>query len=369
VAAEIAEDMAERTGTGRQRVRTTWEQLPWVVRWAVVWSVCLLLVAGGLYLLGQLAVRLAPLTIAIAVTLFLAALLDPVVQALRRRPVPASLAALAGVVLLLGTLAAAVALVWSLTASQFGDLSKQLGQGLDRTREFVTSTLPVSQEQLDRWGERAMEGLRGSSFDPLAAASSAAEVAGTVLLVIVLLFFLLKDGRSMWAWCLNRSSDKTRPALTDAGRVGWQTLAGFSRGTVMIATIDAVGIGLALVLLGVPLAFPLALITFLGGFVPIIGATVAGSVAVLVALAAKGPAIALLTAAAVIAVQQIEGNLLEPLIMKRQVRLHPVVVLVAVTAGTLFGGVAGAFVAVPITAVAYRVIDTVSAHRRRAATE
>ncbi|HEX7744394.1 MAG TPA: AI-2E family transporter [Micromonosporaceae bacterium] len=362
----IADDTAERPGTGRDRLRATWEQLPWVVRWAVVWSACLLVVAGGLYLLGQLAVRLAPLAIALAVTLFLAALLDPVVLALRRLRFPATLAALATVVLLLGSLAATAALVWSLTASQFGDLSKQLGQGLDRTRDFATSTLPISPHQLDRWTEQAMKGLRGSSFDPVAAASSVLEVAGTVLLIVVLLFFLLKDGRSMWRWCLTRSSDKARPALVDAGRVGWRTLASYSRGTVVIAAIDAIGIGLALVLLDVPLAFPLALITFLGAFVPIIGATVAGTVAVLVALAANGPTTALLTAAAVIAVQQLEGNLLEPLIMKRQVRLHPVVVLVAVTAGTLFGGVAGAFVAVPITAVFYRMIATVSAHRRAA---
>jgi putative heme transporter len=368
----VATDIADATGKGPSTMRrgggrSFWEQLPWLVRWAVVWSGCLLVVAAGLYLLGVLAARLAPLTIAIAVTLFLAALLDPLVLALRRLRFPPTLAALTAVIVLLGSLAGAVALVWSLTADQFADLSQQLGQGLSRTREFVTSALPVSPEQLDRWTERAVSGLRQGGPDPVAAFSSAAQVAGAVLLVIVLLFFLLKDGRSMWAWCLNRSSERSRPAMADAGRAGWRTLGSYSRGTVIIATVDAVGIGLALVLLRVPLAFPLALITFLGGFVPIIGATVAGSVAVLVALAAKGPTTALLVLAAVIAVQQLEGNLLEPLIMKRQVRLHPVVILVAVTAGTLFGGVAGAFVAVPITAVLYRVIDTVAAHRQRPA--
>jgi putative heme transporter len=201
----------------------------------------------------------------------------------------------------------------------------------------------------------------------VAGARTAAAAAGTVLLVFVLLFFLLKDGRGMWGWVLRRVSDRSRPAFVEAGRAGWQTLAAYSRGIVAIAAIDASGIGLALVVLGVPLAFPLALITFLGAFVPIIGATVAGSVAVLVALAANGPATALLTAAAVIAVQQVEGNLLEPLIMKRQVRLHPVVVLVVVTAGTLLGGIAGAFVAVPIAAVVYRVVETVAAHRAASA--
>jgi predicted PurR-regulated permease PerM len=183
----------------------------------------------------------------------------------------------------------------------------------------------------------------------------------------VLLFFLLKDGRPLWRWLLRRVPESSRPAAAEAGRNGWRTLTAYSRGTVAIAAIDAIGIGLALLLLGVPLALPLAMITFLGGFVPIIGATVAGSVAVLVALAAKGPTTALLALAAVIAVQQIEGNLLEPLIMKRQVQLHPVVVLVAVTAGTLIGGIAGAFVSVPITAVVYRLVETIAAHRRRTA--
>ena len=167
----------------------------------------------------------------------------------------------------------------------------------------------------------------------------------------------------MWHWVLCGCPARTGAVLAEAGRAGWQTLGAYSRGTMFIAAIDALGIGLALVVLRVPLALPLALITFLGGFVPIIGATVAGAVAVLVALAANGPTTALLTLAAVIAVQQIEGNLLEPLIMKRQVQLHPAVILVAVTAGTLIAGIAGAFVGVPITAVLWRVIDTVQRHR------
>jgi predicted PurR-regulated permease PerM len=143
--------------------------------------------------------------------------------------------------------------------------------------------------------------------------------------------------------------------VSEAAEGAWQTLTRYVHGTVVIAAIDAIGIGIALVVLRVPLALPLSLVVFLGGFVPIVGATVAGVLAVLVALAAKGPLTALLVAAAVIVVQQVEGNLLEPLIMKRQVRLHPVVVLVVVTGGALAWGVAGAFIAVPLAAVAYRV--------------
>ncbi|MFI6227581.1 AI-2E family transporter [Micromonospora echinospora] len=348
-------------------LRGTWDRLPWLVRSVVMWSACLVVVVAALYLLGRIAVLLAPLAIALAVTLFLTALLDPVTRLLRRLRLPGTLAALLTVLLLLGVLFGTVALVWSLTAGQFRDLTDELDQGVQRTRDFVTSTLPVSETQLDRLTEQARSGIDRSSPDPVSGARTAAEVAGSVLLSLVLLFFLLKDGRAMWRWVVRRVSERNRAVAAAAGRAGWRTLGAYSRGTMMIALIDAVGIGLALVLLGVPMAFPLALITFIGAFVPIIGATVAGAVAVLVALAANGPGTALLVLAAVIAVQQAEGNLLEPLIMKRQVRLHPAVILVAVTAGTLVAGIAGAFVSVPITAVTYRVVDTIQRHRQRAA--
>ncbi|MET8529879.1 AI-2E family transporter [Micromonospora sp. NPDC005172] len=349
--------------TGDTGARHAWAALPWLVRTAVLWSACLVVIVTGLYLLGRIAVLLAPLAIALAATIFLTALLDPVLVRLRRLRLPAALAALLTVLLLLGILVGVGALVWNLTASQFDQLSQELTQGLDRSRDFVTSTLPVSEAQLDKLVDQARDGLSGSSPDPVSGARTASEVVGSALLALVLLFFLLKDGRSMWQWTLSRMAGPNRELVAEAGRGGWQTLGAYSRGTMLIAAIDAIGIGLALVVLRVPLALPLALITFLGGFVPIIGATVAGAVAVLVALAANGPTTALLTLAAVVAVQQIEGNLLEPLVMKRQVRLHPAVILVAVTAGTLIAGIAGAFVSVPITAVLWRIIDTVQRHR------
>ena len=363
-----AEEPGADTGETTHDVqpRNPWTALPWLVRTAVLWSACLVVIVAGLYLLGRIALLLAPLAIALAATIFLTALLDPVLLRLRRLRVPAALAALLTVLLLLGILVGVGALVWNLTASQFDQLSQELTQGVDRSRDFVTSTLPVTDAQLDRLISQAREGLSGSSPDPVSGARTATEVFGSALLALVLLFFLLKDGRSMWHWVLSRMTGPNREVVAEAGRGGWQTLGAYSRGTMLIAAIDAIGIGLALVLLRVPLALPLALITFLGGFVPIIGATVAGAVAVLVALAANGPTTALLTLAAVIAVQQIEGNLLEPLVMKRQVRLHPAVILVAVTAGTLIAGIAGAFVSVPITAVLWRIIDTVQRHRATA---
>ncbi|GGM33740.1 hypothetical protein GCM10011608_17810 [Micromonospora sonchi] len=346
--------------------RQTWAALPWLVRSAVVWSACLVVIAAGFYLLARIIMLVTPLAIAVAATLFLTALLDPVQLALRRLRLPATLAALLTMLLLLGSLGGVGVLVWHLTANQFSELGDELRQGLGHTRDLITSALPVTDEQLDRLLAQLRQAATSPQVDPLASARTVAEVLGSALLALVLLFFLLKDGRAIWHWTLRRMTGPNREIAAEAGRVGWRTLGSYSRGTMLIAAIDAVGIGLALVLLGVPLAFPLALITFIGGFVPIIGATVAGAVAVLVALAADGPTTALLTLAAVIAVQQIEGNLLEPLVMKRQVRLHPVVILVAVTAGTLIAGIGGAFVAVPIAAVAWRVIDSVQRQRQPA---
>ncbi|WP_341718703.1 AI-2E family transporter [Micromonospora sp. FIMYZ51] len=359
-AGRTPEDRPDRGAGPRQ----TWAALPWLVRTAVVWSACLVVISAGFYLLAQITMLITPLAIAVAATLFLAALLDPVQLALRRLRLPAALAALLTVLLLLVILGSVGVLVWNLTANQFGELADELRQGLGRTRDLITSTLPVTDEQLDGLLDQLRQAATSQEVDPVSSARTVAEVFGSALLALVLLFFLLKDGRAMWHWTLDRMTGRNREIATKAGRVGWRTLGSYSRGTMLIAAIDAIGIGLALVLLGVPLAFPLALITFIGGFVPIIGATVAGAVAVLVALAADGPTTALLTLAAVIAVQQMEGNLLEPLVMKRQVRLHPVVILVAVTAGTLIAGIAGAFVAVPIAAVAWRVIDTVQRERQ-----
>ena len=332
----------------------------------MLWSGCLLIVAAAIAALGYVAGRLAPLTVALAATLFLAALFDPVNAKLRRLRVPAGLAALATLLLLVVVFGGIAAVVWQLTADEFHDLAGQLSSGLHRLRDFVTTHLPVSNRQLDQGTSQVTEGLRRSAPGAVAGARTAAEVGGTVLLTIVLLFFVLKDGRAMWGWLLSRLSERTRPVVQDTGVIAWRTLARYTRGTVAIAAIDGIGIGIALVLLRVPLAFPLALLTFLGGFIPIIGAAVASAVAVLVALATRGPAIALLTVLAVIVVQMTEGNVLQPLIMKRQVLLHPAAVLIAVAAGSLFGGIPGAFIAVPVTAITYRVIETVAAHRRAA---
>lgn len=343
----------ERDSTAR---RSVWASVPWGVRQAVVWSGCISIVAVGLYVLGTAAALLGPLALALAGTVFLTAVLHPVFAGLRRLRLPASLAALVTVVLLIAALLLPVLFVWQQGSQQVIELAAQLDTGVDRLRDLVVGAgLSIDEAQWNGLVDEAMSRLRGILPGPVAGARTAAEVLGTLLLVLVLLFFLLKDGPHMWQWVIKRTATGGRTTAA-AGRAAWTTLTSYARGTMIIASIDAAGVGLALVLLRVPLALPLTLFTFLGAFVPIIGAAVAGSLAVLVALAARGPGTALAVAAAVIAVQQIEGNLLQPMIMRRQVSLHPVVILVAVTAGLLLGGIAGAFVAVPVTAVSYSAL-------------
>ena len=319
-----------------------------------------LLIAAVVFLAARLLVRLAPVTLAVVAALLLAALLMPAVDGLTRLRVPRGLAALAGVLGLLVVLVGPLVLVGQQVSGQFGDLRGRLDEGIAGVRDWVTGTLPVSEQQFDQLWQRAPDAATGAAPSPASGAALVTEVLGAALLALVLLFFLLKDGHRMWSWLLGRVPASRRGRVDAAGSAGWHALAGYVRGTVIVAAVDAVGIGLALLLVGVPLAVPLALLTFVAAFVPIIGATVAGAAAVLVALVANGPTQALIILAAVVVVQQAEGNLLEPLVMGRAVRLHPAVILLAVAAGTVLAGVAGALVAVPVAAVTYRVVATLA---------
>lgn len=263
-----------------------------------------------------------------------------------------------GVVLLLGVIAGPGVLTWRAAAAQASELPEQIEQGWSHTQDWIVDTFGIRPAQLDSLIDRVTDRLQSAAPSPVASAIGVAETLAGVLLALVLLFFLLKDGPAMADWVRGVLPAHSRRRWFDAMAASWRSLARWARGTVLVAAIDAVGIGLALVLLDVSMALPLALLTFLGAFVPILGATVAGALATLVALAANGPTDALLVLAAVIAVQQIEGNLLQPLIMGKALRLHPAVVLVVVTAGTLIGGIAGALVAVPLTAAVHGFLRT-----------
>ncbi|MEV0130345.1 AI-2E family transporter [Dactylosporangium sp. NPDC050688] len=347
-----------------------WRALPWSLRYAAAAAGCALVVAAAVYLLLRLAVLVAPLTLAVVVALLLTALLQPVAALVCRLGAPRALGALAGVLVLLVVLLVPALLMWQAVAQQAGELPGELGQGWQRTRDWLAGTVGVSEQRLDAAVQQGGERLRTAVAPNAAAyAMSAVEAFGAALLSLVLVFFLLKDGPSIVGWSRGLLPEHSRDRWSEAAANGWRALARYARGTVAVAAIDAVGIGAALLVIGVPLALPLTVLTFVAAFVPVLGATLAGAVATLVALAAGGPVDALLVLAAVIVVQQVEGNVLEPLIMGRALRLHPAVVLVAVTAGAITGGVAGAMVSVPLTAVVYQVTRTALRDRDEPAPE
>jgi putative heme transporter len=222
------------------------------------------------------------------------------------------------------------------------------------------SPLPVSSQEI---GD-AIDSLRqqlSTSIDALAGrvvggGLVALEVITALLLTVVVLFFVLKDGERIWRWVVSLVTPARRDEARELGSRSWGALAGFVRGETLVALFDAVLIGAALVLFGVPFALPLAVLTFFGAYVPVIGATVTGLLAVLVALAAEGLVTALLVLLAIIVVLQVESNVFQPIVVGRAIQVHPLAVLLGVTAGAVLGGIIGAMVAAPMVAVGGAVL-------------
>ncbi|MGY1709321.1 AI-2E family transporter [Geodermatophilus sp. SYSU D00758] len=334
----------------------------WAVRTLATSGAVLALAAVG-WLAFWFLLRVPMITVAVSVALLLAALVEPFARWLRRRGAPPGLAALLSVLLLLAVLAGVGVLVGFRAATKLRDLSRPLAAGIDRIRVWLTEgPLDLDAGQVAEVRNAVVAWIYDLTPPPADTARMALYLLAAVVLVAFLVFFLLKDGARMWAWLLVRVPGRRREQVDDAGRCAWTVLSHYVRGVLLVALIDAVGIGAALLVLGVPLWGSLTLLTFFGAFVPLFGATVSGAVAVLVTLVTNGLTDALVVLVVVLVVQQVEGNLLQPLIVGRTVRLHPAAVLVAVTTGTLLWGLAGALLAVPLMAVVYRVADHVRLH-------
>lgn len=346
------------SGPVRRDPSGAWGALPWPLRVAALYSVCLLAVAAAVYVLAMALARVAAVTIAVAAALLLTALVEPLAAGARRLRAPRWLAALLAVLAVLLVVALPVTLAWNAAREQFGDLGTTLDRGLDRVSDYLVNGPPrLDQAQLDAIRDGLAGLLPDTATELVTGAATAFEVLTAVLVTAFLVFFLVKDGSTMWAWFIQRLPAGRRDRMDHAGREGWRVLGRYTRGMVAVASVDAIGIGLALVIVDVPLVIPLILLTFLGGMVPYLGATVAGAAAVLVTLVSNDLTDAVIVLVAVVTVQALEGNLLEPLIIGRAVRLHPAAVLVSVAVGGLIAGIGGAVVAVPLLAVGYRMAD------------
>ncbi|WP_448809034.1 AI-2E family transporter [Agromyces bauzanensis] len=326
----------------------------WAVRSLQILLVALL-VAVALWALLQVTVLVIPVLIAV----ILAAAASPLIVWMRRIGFPAMLAAwvtlLAGIVVLGGIVTAIVFAV----RSQWSELVDSATQGFDDLLGWVeTLPIPIDQQQIDDARNSIIDFVTSAQFGQtaLTGVSRATEFVTGLVLMLVVLFFFLKDGDKIWAFFLRPFHGDRLERGRRVGVTSVRVLGGYVRGTAIVAFVDAFFIGLGLVILQVPLALPLAVIVFLTSFIPIVGATLAGILAALVALVANGPVVALIVVAIVIVVNQIEGDLLQPVVMAQSLKLHPLVILVALTAGTVLAGVAGAVLAVPLTAVGWAIV-------------
>jgi predicted PurR-regulated permease PerM len=327
------------------------------VRMAAAWAWRFIVFIAAAYLMLRLVAALRVVVIPVVVALLLAALLEPAARALRRRGVNKSLAAgivlVAGLVIVFGGLG----LIIQTFISQFDDLSTQVTEGVGKIETWLAQgPLHISQAQLTEGMERLQQQLAENQGALTAGALSTATTLGEVVagffLVLFTLFFFLRDGDQIWQFLCRILPRPAQVPVARAGHYSWLTLVSYVRATVLVAFVDALGIGIGLAVLRVPLALPLAALVFLGAFIPVVGATVTGGVAVLVALVTNGPLSALLVLAVVIAVQQLEGHVLQPLIMGRAVSLHPLAVILAIAIGIVVTGIVGGLVAVPVLAVA-----------------
>ena len=323
-----------------------------------------LVVGVLLWCLAQAVLAVGLLAAALAAALVLTALLEPAARGLRRLGSPPALAAALTTLALIGALAGLALLVYRRSASRLTELPSVLAVATEQARAWlVQGPLRLDPSQVSEVRNVVVERLSAATPTPYAGALTGLRVLTVAALVVFAVFFLLKDGPAMWRWVLGWTPARHRAAAAVGGAAARQALTGYVRGIVVVAAVDAVVVGAVLLVLGVPLWLSLTIVTFFGAFVPVIGATVAGAVAVVVTLVLEGGRDAVIVLVVVLLVQQLEGNVLHPLIMGRALRLHPLAVLSAVTAGGLLLGVVGTLVAVPLTAVTYSAAAALRSRR------
>ncbi len=325
--------------------------ITWLSRWSLRW----LLIALGATLLG-LAVRefwsiLLPVILALIVT----TVLQPPAWYLERKlGIPTAVSA---VVVLVGSFAA-VALVVVLLAptvgNQSGDIANDASTGLTQIQDWVNNSDLISDKQIDSVVSAAQDRLTSSASSiasgVLVGVGAVTSAIVTLLITLILTFFFLKDGRRFAPWMRGLTGARAGGHLVEVSSRAWLTLGGFIRTQALVSLVDAVLIGAALLIVQVPLAIPLAILTFFGGFIPIVGAIAVGAIAVLVALVSNGVSGALIILAVIVGVQQLEGNVLSPMLQSKSSDLHAGVVLLAIALGSTLFGIIGAFLAVPVVA-------------------
>ncbi|GFG62863.1 AI-2E family transporter [Mycobacterium kubicae] len=326
-----------------------------LVRKTAAWSWRLLVILGAAVALLWLVKKLEVIVVPVLLALMVSALLIPAVDWLDRRGLPRG----AAVALVLLSGFAILGGIMTFVVSQFivglPDLVQQVEHSIDSSRRWlIEGPAHLRREQIDNAGNSAIEALRNNQAKVTSGAISTAAtitelLTGAVLVLFTLIFFLY-GGRNIWQYVAKIIPAHVRDRVLAAGQAGYGSLIGYVRATFLVALVDAGGVGAGLAIMGVPLALPLASLVFLGAFIPLIGALVSGLLAVVVALLAKGMLYALMTLGVLIAVNQLEAHLLQPLVMGRAVSIHPLAVVLAISTGGVLGGIVGALLSVPTVA-------------------
>lgn len=331
------------------------------VRKAAAWAWRLLVLFAAVLVVLLIARRLEVIVVPVALAMMMSALLLPGVDWLDQRGVPRGLAVflllLVGVAMLAGLL--------SFVVDQFIDgvpgLVEQVTQVIGSTQRWLTEgPLHLSREQIDSAGDAVVNGLRDNQAKLTSGALSTAEIITKILtgafVVLFTLIFFLYGGRNIWHFTVRFFPSEVRAKVHAAGIAGFESLIGYIRATFLVALVDALGIGIGLAIMAVPLALPLASLVFLGAFIPLVGAVLTGLLAVLVALIAKGWIYALVTLGLIIAVNQLEAHVLQPLLMGRAMSIHPLAVVLGISTGGVLAGIVGALLAVPTIAFIDRAV-------------
>lgn len=331
--------------------------VPQGMRIAAAWSwrmaIVLIVAAMLIWLLSKVTILLIPIMIAT----ILASLLRPIVKSLKGIGVPQGLSVAIAEVGMIALVVGALFLVGRQMVVGFTDLSQQAIKGLIKIQDWLNAgPLAISNDQITKYLDEALAALQNNSNAILSGAvgvgSSLTHFAVGLLLTLFILLFFLLEGQDIWAFLVKFFPKRARPGVDGAARRGWTSLGNYARVQILVAAVDAIGIGAGAAIIQVPLALPLGVLVFVGSFIPVVGALVTGAVAVLLALVANGWVNALIMLGIVLLVQQLESHLLQPFIMGRAVSLHPVAVILAVAAGSGIAGIMGALFAVPMLAVA-----------------
>ncbi|WP_254390826.1 AI-2E family transporter [Streptomyces sp. AC550_RSS872] len=345
--------------------------VPWGVRVAAEAGWRLLVLAGTVWVLMRVISAVQLVVFAFVIALLLTALMQPSVAWLTRRGVPHGLAT--ALTAILGFVVIGL-MGWFVTwqvMENIDNLSDQVQDGIDELRNWLlNSPFHVTDKQINEIAENLREAI-GANTDEITSAglegvTVVVEALTGILLAAFSTLFLLYDGKRIWQWTLKLVPAAARPGVAGAGPRAWATLTAYVRGTVLVALIDAVFIGIGIYFLDVPMAVPLAVFIFLFSFIPLVGAVASGALAVVVALVTQGVFTAVMTLVVVLAVQQIEGHVLQPFILGRAVRVHPLAVVLSVAAGGMVAGIGGAVVAVPLVAVSNSIVGYLRAYSQEA---